>query len=94
MALGAAEWEPVQPGAEVVNISRRWQERSRALLGSTKHGRGVGLQQRNAVEETLWVWTVAGRPGTAGRGGALTAPSPPLISGRIGPPPGSKTRLN
>lgn len=43
VALRAAEWEPVQPGAEVVNIPRRWQERSRALLGSTEHGRGVGL---------------------------------------------------
>lgn len=86
MTLGAAKWEPVQPGAEVVNIPRRWQERSRALLGSTEHGRGLGVQRRNTAEETGWVWTVAGRRDTAGRGGALTAPVPPSIPDRIGPP--------
>lgn len=41
VALGAAEWEPVQPGAKVVDFLRRWQERSRALLGSIEHGKGV-----------------------------------------------------
>lgn len=50
VALGAAEWKPVQPSAEVVNSLRRWQERSRALLGSTEHGRRVRLQQQKAAE--------------------------------------------
>lgn len=50
MALGAAEWELVQPGAEVMNFPRRWQELRRALLRSTEHGKGVSLQQRNAEE--------------------------------------------
>lgn len=78
VALGAAEWEPVQPGAEVVDFLRRWQERSRALLGSIEHGKGVSLQQRKAAEETRRRRTVAGRRGTAGRGGARTAPALPL----------------
>lgn len=50
VALGAAEWKPVQPGAEVVNNLRRRQERGRALLGSTEHGRKVRLQRQKAAE--------------------------------------------
>lgn len=96
MALGAAKWEPVQPGAEVVNILRRWQELGRALLGSTEHSRGVGLQQRKVAEEIGRLRTVAGRRDTAGRGGARTAPDPPSIPGSIGSPTcqaGDRTKL-
>lgn len=52
------------------------------------------MQQQNTAEESWRVWTVAGRRGTAGRGGALTAPGPPSVPGRIGPPAGPETRLN
>lgn len=52
------------------------------------------MQQRNTAEETWRVWTVAGRRGTAGRGGALTALVPPSIPGRIGPPARPEIGLN